>query len=98
MAVRHPLFTDEHEELRVHVRRFVEEELAPHAAEWEAAGEFPDSVFRRMGELGFLGVRYPEEHGGQGGDWGHAIVIAEELARAGAGGVGMAIAVQSEMA
>ncbi|MDP9343033.1 MAG: acyl-CoA dehydrogenase family protein [Actinomycetota bacterium] len=94
----HPLFTPEHEELRASVRAFVESELAPHAAEWERAGEFPNSVFERMGDLGLLGLRYPPEYGGQGGDWGHAIVLAEELARGGSGGVGMAIAVQSEMA
>jgi alkylation response protein AidB-like acyl-CoA dehydrogenase len=94
----HPLFTPEHEELRALARRFVESELAPHAAEWEQDGLFPDWVFKRMGELGLLGLRYPSEHGGQGGDWGHAIVLAEEMARSGSGGVGMAVAVQSEMA
>jgi alkylation response protein AidB-like acyl-CoA dehydrogenase len=94
----HPLFTPEHEEFRALARRFVESELAPHAAEWEQDGPFPDWVFKRMGELGLLGLRYPPEHGGQGGDWGHAIVLAEEMARCGSGGVGMAVAVQSEMA
>jgi alkylation response protein AidB-like acyl-CoA dehydrogenase len=94
----HPLFTEEHEQLRRSVRQFVESELAPHAQEWEREGGFPDWVFKRMGDLGFLGVRFPEEYGGQGGDWGHSIVIAEEMARCGSGGVGMAIAVQSEMA
>jgi alkylation response protein AidB-like acyl-CoA dehydrogenase len=94
----HPLFTPEHEALRASVRRFVEAELAPHAEEWEREGHFPDWVFKRMGDLGFLGVRYPTNYGGQGGDWGHAIVVAEELARTGSGGVGMAMAVQYEMA
>src|SRR5918996_3204907 len=51
-----------------------------------------------MGDLGFLGLRYPPGVGGQGGDWGHAIVLAEEMARCGSGGVGMAVAVQTEMA
>src|SRR5437762_11755662 len=51
-----------------------------------------------MGELGLLGLRYPPELGGQGGDWGHTIVLAEEMARSGCGGVGMAMAVQSDMA
>jgi alkylation response protein AidB-like acyl-CoA dehydrogenase len=94
----HPLFTEDHEAFRASVRSFVEAELAPHAAEWEQEGCFPDRVFKRMGDLGFLGVRFPPEYGGQGGDWGHAIVVAEEMARCGSGGVGMAIAVQSEMA
>jgi alkylation response protein AidB-like acyl-CoA dehydrogenase len=95
---RHPLFTDEHEELRSSVRGFVESELAPHALDWERDGDFPNWVFKRMGDLGLLGLRYPVEYGGQGGDWGHAIVLAEELARIGSAGVGMAIAVQTEMA
>jgi alkylation response protein AidB-like acyl-CoA dehydrogenase len=95
---RHPLFAEEHEELRRSIRAFVEGELAPHAEDWEREGYFPDWVFKRMGDLGFLGLRYPPEYGGQGGDWGHAIVLAEELARVGSGGVGMAIAVQAEMA
>jgi alkylation response protein AidB-like acyl-CoA dehydrogenase len=94
----HPLFTEEHEAFRASVRHFVESELAPHAEEWEREGHFPDWVFKRMGDLGYLGVRYPQEYGGQGGDWGHSIVVAEEMARCGSGGVGMAVAVQSEMA
>jgi acyl-CoA dehydrogenase len=93
----HPLFTEEHEELRASVRSFVESELAPHALVWEREGHFPDWVFKRMGDLGLLGLRYPAEYGGQGGDWGHAIVLAEEMARCGSGGVGMAVAVQTEM-
>ncbi len=94
----HPLFTPEHEEFRAAVRAFVEGELAPNAVEWERDGHFPDWVFKRMGDLGFLGVRYPTAYGGAGGDWGHTIVVAEELARAGSGGVGMAMGVQSDMA
>jgi alkylation response protein AidB-like acyl-CoA dehydrogenase len=94
----HPLFTPEHEELRATVRGLVRSELAPHALEWEQEGHFPDWVFKRLGDLGLLGLRYPIEYGGQGGDWGHSIVLAEELAGVGSGGVGMAVAVQSEMA
>ncbi len=93
----HPLFTEDHERLRAVVREFVESELAPHALEWEQE-TFPDWVFKRAGDLGLLGVRYPEEYGGQGGDWGHTIVVAEELARVGSGGVGMGLAVQTDMA
>jgi alkylation response protein AidB-like acyl-CoA dehydrogenase len=94
----HPLFTEEHDELRAQVRRFVESELQPHALDWERDGDFPNWVFKRMGDLGLLGLRYPTEYGGQGGDWSHAIVLAEELARIGSAGVGMAIGVQTEMA
>jgi len=93
-----PFFTEEHEILRRHIRRFVETELAPHADEWERAGEFPSEVFRRMGELGLLGLRYPETYGGQGGDLFASIVLAEELSRSGASGLPTAVAVHTEMA
>jgi acyl-CoA dehydrogenase len=91
-------FREEHHQLRAAIRRYVTEELAPHADEWEAARWFPDDVFRRMGELGFLGLTVPEEHGGQGGDYWSTVVLGEELARAGCGAVPMAIAVQTDMA
>ena len=91
-------FTADHDALRETIREFVSKELRPHADEWEAAEWFPDDVFRRMGELGLLGLRYPEAYGGQGGDYWSAIVLAEEMARCGSGGVGMAISVQTEMA
>ncbi|HEX8099066.1 MAG TPA: acyl-CoA dehydrogenase family protein, partial [Actinomycetota bacterium] len=94
----HPLFTPEHEEFRLTARSFVESELAPNAEEWEREGHFPDWIFKRMGDLGLLGLRYPREYGGQDGDWGHAIVLAEEMARCRSGGVGMGVAVQTEMA
>jgi alkylation response protein AidB-like acyl-CoA dehydrogenase len=91
-------FTAEHDALRETIRDFVSRELRPHADEWEAAEYFPDSVFARMGELGLLGLRYPEQYGGQGGDYFSAIVLAEEMARCGSGGVGMAVSVHTEMA
>jgi len=91
-------FTAEHDALRETIREFVEKEIAPHAQEWEEAEYFPDSLFPRMGELGLLGLRYPEKYGGQGGDYFSAIVLAEEMARCGSGGVGMAVSVQTEMA
>ncbi|MHB8756409.1 MAG: acyl-CoA dehydrogenase family protein, partial [Bacillota bacterium] len=94
----HYIFSDEHEQLRKSVRRFVERELAPYADEWEAAEGFPDEVFRKLGAQGFLGLRYPEEYGGQGGDYYTAIVLAEELVGARAGGVGTAVEVHTEMA
>ena len=90
-------FSDAHEELRLHARRFLEKEVQPHLEEWEEK-TFPDSIFKRFGELGFLGLRYPPEYGGQGGDYFSAIVLSEEMARAGCGGLGMAVAVQTEMA
>jgi acyl-CoA dehydrogenase len=86
-----PPFTDEHESLRESLRSFIERELRPHALEWEEAREFPRELFTRMGELGFLGLKYPEEYGGQGGDYLHDAVFAEEMARCGSGGVAAGI-------
>ncbi|MBC7246205.1 MAG: acyl-CoA dehydrogenase family protein [Actinobacteria bacterium] len=93
-----PFFTEEHEMLRQSIREFTEKELAPHADEWEEQGSFPDWVFTRLGELGFLGLHYPEEYGGGGGDYFTNIVLAEELSRCGSGSVNMAVAVQVGMA
>jgi len=90
-------FSDAHEELRLHIRRFLEKEVQPHLDEWEET-MFPDSIFRRFGELGFLGLRYPPEYGGQGGDYFSAVVLSEEMSKAGLGGLAMAVDVQSEMA
>src|SRR3954454_2609857 len=82
---RHFIFTDEHEQLRESIRNFAEKELAPHAEEWEET-TFPNWVFERMGELGFLGLDKPEEYGGQGGDYYTSLVLAEEIGHARSGG------------
>ena len=91
-------FSPEHDELRKSIRAFVETELAPHASEWEQQRDFPDAVFRRMGELGFLGLTYPEEYGGGGGDYLCNVVLAEEMTRCNSAGLAMAVAVQTDMA
>jgi acyl-CoA dehydrogenase len=81
-----PPFTEEHEELRETVRRFVRKEIAPHVDEWEEAREFPRRLFARCGELGFLGLKFPEAYGGQGGTCVHDAVWIEELSRSGGSG------------
>ena len=96
-ARRHFIFGDEHEQLRESIRGFAVRELAPHAMEWEET-TFPDSVFARMGELGFLGLSYPEAYGGQGGDYYANLVLAEEITKANSGGLAMGIAVHTDMA
>jgi alkylation response protein AidB-like acyl-CoA dehydrogenase len=92
-AARRPIppFTDEHEQLRDSIRRFVANELRPHVSEWEDAEWFPNEVFERMAELGYLGLKYPEEYGGQGGDYLHDAVLTEELTGAGSGGLSAGI-------
>ena len=94
---RHFIFTEEHEALRESIHSFVTKELAPNAPEWEET-TFPDSVFPRMGELGFLGLSMPEEYGGQGGDYPCNLVLAEELVHARCGGLAMGLAVHTDMA
>jgi len=81
-----PPFGEEHEELRETVSRFVQKEIAPNVDEWEAAREFPRELFARCAELGFLGLKFPEELGGQGGTHLHDAVWVEELARSGGSG------------
>ena len=94
---KHFIFSDEHEQLRETIGAFAKKELAPHADEWEET-TFPNSVFPRMGELGFLGLDKPEVYGGQGGDYFSAIVLAEEMTHANCGGLAMGIAVHTDMA
>src|ERR671914_571806 len=94
---RHFIFTDEHEQLRESIRAFVLKELRPHAEEWEES-TFDDWVFKRMGELGLLGLSFPEEYGGQGGDYYCNLVLAEEIVHADCGGLAMGIAVHTDMA
>ncbi|MEM7544516.1 MAG: acyl-CoA dehydrogenase family protein [Pseudomonadota bacterium] len=91
-------FTDEHRQLRDTVAKFVAAEINPHVKEWEAEEQFPShQVFKKMGDLGLLGVKYPEEDGGLGLDFSYAMVVAEELGRIDCGGVPMAIGVQTDM-
>ncbi len=92
-------FTEAHEAFRQSLRRFIDKEINPHVEQWEAAEIFPaHEVFKKMGDLGFLGPSYPEEFGGMGQDYWYNVVLAEELASIHCGGVPMAIAVQSDMA
>src|SRR4051794_36273513 len=94
---RHHGFTDEHEQLRESIASFCVKELAPHSEEFEE-NTFADWVFPRMGELGFLGLSYPEEYGGQGGDYYANLILAEEMPKANSGGLAMGIAVHTDMA
>ena len=92
-------FSAEHETLRKTTRSFVEKELSPNIDAWEEAGAFPaHEVFRKLGELGLLGICKPAEYGGMALDYSYNVVVAEELGRAGCGGVPLAIGVQTDMA
>ncbi len=75
--------TEEHAQLRENVRRFAQKHIAPHARAWEEANEFPRELYRTVADAGLLGVAYPSEDGGGGGDVTHALVAAEEMVLAG---------------
>lgn len=91
-------FTPEHEQIADTVRKFVANEINPHLPEWEKAGHFPaHQVFKKMGDLGLLGIKYPTEFGGMGLDFSYSMVMAEALGECNAGGVPMAIGVQTDM-
>jgi len=91
-------FTETHEQLRETVAKFVANEINPYVDEWEANDQFPShEVFKKMGDLGLLGLRYSEEFGGAGLDMSYSLVLAEELGLINCGGVPMAIGVQTDM-
>lgn len=96
--VQEPYFTAEHQEMRKIIRSFVAKEIIPYVDEWEEEGIFSGSLFKKMANAGLLGVQYPEEVGGQGGDYFMGIILAEELGRSGCGGIPMALGVQTDMA
>ncbi len=93
-----PIFTEEHELFRAQVRRFVEEEVKPHGERWEVDGMVPRATLRKMGQLGFLGIRYSEEFGGAAQDSLFSVILAEELGRSTFGGFAITVLVHTDMA
>jgi citronellyl-CoA dehydrogenase len=92
------LLSIEHKQLMDTVTRFVKEELNPHVPAWERAEQFPShEIFKKLGNLGLLGVKYPEEYGGLGLDFSYSAVMAEALGECDCGGVPMAIGVHTDM-
>ena len=91
-------FTAEHRALGETVKRFCEQEINPFIKEWEEAEIFPaHELFKKMGNLGLLGVKYDTAYGGMGLDFSYSMVVAEELGAIPCGGVPMAIGVQTDM-
>lgn len=90
-------FTLEHEIFREQVRNFVSKEISPHIDQWEHEGLFPKSLYKRMGDLGFLGIRYPEQYGGSNGDIWMTIAFCEEMCRCRAFGLPMSVLVHTDM-
>lgn len=93
------LFTEDHEALRRTARQFITNEIKPNVAEWEKAGRFPvHQLFKKMAELGLLGITKPVEYGGMGLDYSFGLILAEETGDSGCGGVPLSIGVQTDMA
>lgn len=93
------LFTSEHDQLRQSISSFIDREINPRVDEWETAGTFPaHDLFKKIGELGWLGITKPEAFGGVGLDYSYGLVFAEELGRIKSGGVSLSIGVQTDMA
>ena len=91
-------FTAEHLALSDTVKRFVENEINPYSDEWEKAGHFPaHEVFKKLGDLGLLGIKYDTAYGGMGLDFSYSMVASEALGVANCGGVPLAIGVQTDM-
>ena len=92
-------FTHEHEQIQRTLKRFIDDEINPHVDEWEAAEIFPaHRVFKRLGELGLLGLTKPEAYGGMGLDYSYSVAMAEALGHINSGAIPMAIGVQTDMA
>jgi alkylation response protein AidB-like acyl-CoA dehydrogenase len=93
----HWLFREEHRAFRKVVRKWLAKEIHPEADGWEKAGEFPAGVFRKFGNMGLLGIKFPEEYGGQGGDLVSAAVFLEEMGYAGLGSLVASVGAHSEV-
>jgi citronellyl-CoA dehydrogenase len=92
-------FTPEHDAIRRTMQQFIKNEINPFVDEWERDGIYPaHQVFKKLGDLGLLGLCKPVEYGGAGLDYSYGMVMAEELGAIEAGGVGMSIGVQTDMA
>ena len=93
-----PPFTADHERFRAELRDYVESELRPRAPEYERERWFPSELFTELGDRGLLGLKYPRELGGAGGDHLDDAVLCEELARCGSGGLAAAIGAHTGIA
>jgi len=91
-------FNEEHHMFRNAIRKFVEKEITPYADEWEKDGKFPRELYKKMGDMGYLGVRFPEEYGGSGLDWFYIGILVEELCRGKSAGVVVDILLHMEAA
>lgn len=88
-----PYLTEEHELFRQSVRKFIETEVVPFSNEWEKEERIPRNIWKRMGDLGFLGINNDEKYGGQNADFFYSVVLLEELSRCTMGGFAASVGV-----
>ena len=91
-------FTEEHELFRQSLRAFLEKEVRPNIEQWEADGEIPRTIYKRFGEMGFMGVTYPEKYGGMGLDTFFSVVYTEEMTRMNSSGFNSSIGAHAGLA
>lgn len=98
MKKKSQYFSEEHELFRQSVRQFIEREVIPNTEQWETERRIPIEIFHKMGDLGFLGINFPEAYGGTNADFWYAVVFLEELSRCGMGGFATSVSVHQFMA
>ncbi len=92
-------YTEQHAAIYESVKKFVHAEINPHVDQWEEEGIFPaHELFRKMGDLGFLGISKPEKYGGMGLDWSYNLAYCEAMGEVNGGSISMAVGVQTDMA
>ena len=84
-------YTEEHKIFRQAIRKFFEKEVTPYVEEWEEAGIVPRSIWKKMGDQGFLCMDVPEEYGGMGADFLYSVILSEELVRTNHAGLAAAL-------
>ncbi len=91
-------FTEEHELFRQSLRAFLDKEVRPNIDQWEADGEIPRDIYKRFGEMGFMGITYPEKYGGMGQDIFFSVVYTEEMIRMNSSGFNTSIGAHAGLA
>jgi acyl-CoA dehydrogenase len=91
-------FNQDHQLFRQSVRQFIEKEVIPNTEKWETERQIPKSVFKKMGDLGYLGINFSEDYGGMNADLWYSVVFLEEIARSTMGGFSTAVSVHQFMA
>ena len=91
-------FTEEHELFRQSFRDFLEKEVRPNIDQWEADGQVPREIYKKFGEMGFMGITYPEKYGGMDMDVFYAVVYTEEMTRMNSGGFNTSIGAHAGLA